>query len=542
MVLDSAYLKATVGSALADGIAQAVAQLPADPVEFLGEYLVRQADAAAKVQADAADAERLRARLALHVQAEAVKAHAAEKQALMKDVQHSAEAEHLEEALAAADEIEAAYDAVLAYVRQRLGANAYVALADRPERVLPVPPAAEAPAADASAATPAGEDDEPAEPAADEGEEGAPTAEPAKHRPTKLEYVAATEADVPLLVGKELLRVTLPADGGDDDAAADDDEEEGGGARRRVGVGEGVSFAAIDDAMAAEPKPYRLWRTAITNPSVKFWYMPRKGDYLCVPMIDSTGACVGIVGVDNLGAATHLSDADCALVHGLALALCAKFEALELARLHREAAELAAMRAVYAQEEARLAGALAEAGEDELRAGAAKLRAARANLLALDKGKLAEIKGYKVVKREVVIAVKAVYYALGIARRLPAWPKTKAMLGTTIPWGAELLAKIDAFEPSKKLRARPFERALKRLGDVSDGQFKQVSFVAFLLAQWVRAAHAVFAEATKARDKAAAEGAPAADELAPEPGEEADEADGDDADEGEGEGEEEDAA
>lgn len=538
MVLDAAYLKATVGPALSDGIAQAIAQLAPDPVEFLGEYLVRHADAAAKAKADAAEAERLRKQEALRAEAEAVKAHAAEKKQAAKAAQDAAEDSHFAAALAAADANEAAFEAVLALIRQRLGANAYVALADRPERVLPAPPA-EAPAAVAPAEE-AAED----EPAADEGEgeDGAPTPEPpAKHRPTRLEYVAATGTDGALLAGKELVRAEAPADGEEEGGGDGGEEEEGAAPKAQTGVGAGVSFSAIDAAMAAQgARPYTLWKDALTHPAVKFWYMPRQGDYLCVPFFDAAGECIGIVGVDNMGEPSHFGEEHCDLVLRLAQALAAKFEALELARLEREAAELAAMQAAFDAEQAKLAAQLETLEADDkdfLQASSAKLAAARQGLLALDKGKLAEIKGYKVAKPEVAIAVKAAFYLLGLAKRLPAWAKTRALLDSKLPWGGPLLAKIAAFEPAKKRRPKPFERAMKRLGDVSDEQFKKVNFVAFLLVRWVRAANEVFQSAAKAREAAAEAGAPAADELQPEADEEAEEEGGEDGEDGEDEDE-----
>ncbi|KAJ1636169.1 hypothetical protein T492DRAFT_835509 [Pavlovales sp. CCMP2436] len=149
MVLDSAYLKATVGDALADGIAQAVTQFPSDPIEFLGEYLLHHADAVAKAKADAAEAERAQKAAALHVEAAKLKAHNEQKKLTATEATHVSEASALEALMLAAQADNAVFGAVLGFIKSRLGANCYIALADRPERVLPPP--AEAPAAEASA-------------------------------------------------------------------------------------------------------------------------------------------------------------------------------------------------------------------------------------------------------------------------------------------------------------------------------------------------------------------------------------------------------
>jgi len=248
---------------------------------------------------------------------------------------------------------------------------------------------------------------------------------------------------------------------------------------------------------------------ALTNPNVKFFYMPRRGDYLCVPLLDARGEAIGILGVDNLGAPAGLSEEGIALILAQARTLRDKWTVIEAARIAKEKAELAAMKAEYAKHQAALEAELAtmqEAGGEEepvepdpFKINAAKFKAARANLLALDKNKLAEIRGYKVVKPEVVRAVKAVFYVLGLAKRLPKWDKTKAMLDKKLPWGGDLLAKIEAFDPAKKKRTKPFARAIKRLADLTDEQTKKVSFVAFLLSSWVRSANEVFEEAVKVR-------------------------------------------
>lgn len=57
---------------------------------------------------------------------------------------------------------------------------------------------------------------------------------------------------------------------------------------------------------------------------------------------------------------------------------------------------------------------------------------------------------------------------------------------------------------------------MKRLEGISDDQIKRVSFVAFLLANWVRAANDLFQEAVKVREAAEAAGEEVADSVVPE--------------------------
>jgi hypothetical protein len=168
-----------------------------------------------------------------------------------------------------------------------------------------------------------------------------------------LEYVAATEADVPLLVGKELVRVAVPAEGEDEEEA-----EEGAPPKPPRGAGAGVSFDAIDRALAPGGEgggnAYTLWLDALKEPRVKFWYMPRKGDFLAVPLIDSaSGECVGLLGLDSLGGARRLTPVDCELAVAVGARLSDKLAALEEARVRREYEELHALQAAHEHQQVR---------------------------------------------------------------------------------------------------------------------------------------------------------------------------------------------
>jgi hypothetical protein len=165
------------------------------------------------------------------------------------------------------------------------GTSAYVALTDLPakERKAPEPPKEEGAEGDAE------------EPAA---EEEAPPAKP-KHQPKLLSYgVAYPAAQQTLLEGKTIARNM----GG---GAAEGEEEEGEGKAKAAAPGSGVAFNAIDAYLKAGTKSLHVPR-AVQQPQVKFWNVPRAGDFAVAPFVDEDGDVVGTLMIDTLGS-TYLS-------------------------------------------------------------------------------------------------------------------------------------------------------------------------------------------------------------------------------------------
>lgn len=347
MVLDAAYLKATVSGPLSEGIAQAVTLFPADPVEFLGQFLVRHADATNQKKAEAIEEEKRIRQEELRRETEAIKALKEEKIKAAKIAQIQLELEHFDESVASAEATETVFSVAVSFLRQQLGANVYIAVADRPEAP---PPTIPEPTVEHEEASPAQEEGEveKEQPVTGDGEEvedAAPVAEDPKHQPSVLEYVAASHADEAIMVGQKLSRPKAQASGEADDEA----EEE---AEAKVAPGSGVTFEAVDAAMRGHAK-YKLWRNALLNDAVKFFYMPRKGDYLCVPFLTSSGEALGIIGLDNLGNASSFGTDGINMALDVAAKMAARLEALERAKAERELAELVAMHAQFQKTEVR---------------------------------------------------------------------------------------------------------------------------------------------------------------------------------------------
>ena len=323
--MDTEYLKANVGSVLAEGLSQTVLMRPDDPIGYLAQYLLRsEADKAAAAENAAAAAEMLKAEGVKKDAARVAEREAeniAKKSAKAKETRDAALAEKLGSASTSAQ----VYELVLAHVAGVTGGSAYVAKTDLPEK-------------EAAAAAP----EAPAEAAAEgEGEGGdAAPAEPApakpKFKPNQLTYIAAAgAADQEILVGKTLARAEVaPAE--EEDAPPPPPP-----------AGSGVSFAAIDAFLESGAKSFHV-ASAITNPLVKFWHIPRAGDFAAAPIADADGDVAALLAVDTLAAGGAL-DAD----------LIAEIEAAAAAAASALPAAVAAEKA--AAEEAAAAAAAAEA-------------------------------------------------------------------------------------------------------------------------------------------------------------------------------------
>jgi len=305
--LDSDYLRASVGSVLAAGIAETVAEQPDDPVGYLAQFLLKSV-ADDKASKEVAVLKKEDAVAVEKVQAAAAEAQAkvSEKEAAMV-VQLEKEDARLDSLLENSKSSDEVFMAVLSYVRARTGASGYVMLTDLSEKIMPKKLPAPAPAAEGEAAEgEAAEGEAPPEPPPPVEGEGEPPEPRVPFKPTAIEYVAATSSDESLLIGKSLTR------------PASSEGEEGDDAPPPVsGVGEGVTFTSIDDFVAGGAKVLHV-PEAVANRSVKFWYMPRLGAYVCAPFSDYEGDVCGVLGFDTLGLERAFTAAEIGLIEKLA--------------------------------------------------------------------------------------------------------------------------------------------------------------------------------------------------------------------------------
>ena len=428
--LDKAYLQSAVGDVLAKGIAQTVGEKPADPIEFLAQYLLKSvADEKAEKALDA------RKKMATEAAASASAASAAEKEAADQRAEAQAlqlekEDKRLASLLENATSSSEVFSAVLSFARARTGASGYVMMTDLAEKVMPkkAPPPAEGEEA-APAEGEEGEAPPPEEPAE-------PEEPPPKFAPTVLEYVAATSSDEALLLGKTLPRPP----------AAEED-----GPPVATGVGEGVTFGAIDAYLAGGSKSLHI-PNAVQDRSVKFWYLPRVGAYACAPFEDFEGDVLGVLGFDTLGLERAFTADELSLLEGLAAQTAEHVQRIEagLAELHHE--KVAALGEKYPKsEEGAYPTFAGDEGCEPLDAakGALALTADVLKTLAADDLKFLETR--RTVTPGVLATLKGVCALVSpeMAEALPTltWGALKGGIATgDLKWGDELFAAIGAFD------------------------------------------------------------------------------------------------
>merc|ERR1711988_342941 len=179
--------------------------------------------------------------------------------------------------------------------------------------------------------------------------------------------------------------------------------------------------------------------------------------------------------MDTLGLHRKFTDQEIKLALELSESMANAIARIEKETAEREAAERAAMQEAYEKAQAELAKELEEAGDDMMAAGKSKLKRAAADLLALDKNKLAEVKCYKIIKEEIVKVIKAVMYLLG-HKKMGEWEDIKKDLGRKLPWGGDLLDKINSFDPTVETQESRYNNATKQLGELDVEGVKKVYF------------------------------------------------------------------
>ena len=188
---------------------------PADPVDYLAQYLLKSTEAGKEAPSSATPRQWRRAEDRARDAAGGAAERDAKNQAAAAATQASKEDARLEKTLAAATTQEEVFAAGGSGTCARAaGASAYIALSDLPEKEIKI--AAEVAEAAKDVAADGGEEAPP--PPAD----AEPAAEMPKFVPQALTYTAATQNDAKLLVGKTLTRplTTAGEEGGDESGAA----------------------------------------------------------------------------------------------------------------------------------------------------------------------------------------------------------------------------------------------------------------------------------------------------------------------------------
>ena len=446
--MDSAYLKSTVGSVLAKGIAETVVAKPSDPIDYLAQFLLKsvadEKEEKSLKTAQKAETERTQA---AEAKAAAAK-EAADATAEAVVVQKEKEDKRLASLLENATSTEEVFSAVLSYARARTGASGYVMLTDLPEKVMPyVPPPPPPPpaegeegyeewkAAEEAKAAAAAE----AEAAAAEGEE--PPEPPPKFQPNSLEYVAATSSDEALLIGKATLQKPppMPEEGSDEPPPP-------------TGVGEGVSFSAIAEFYAGTSKVYHV-PNAVTNRSVKFWYMPRIGAYACAPFADFEGDVYGCLGFDTLGLERPFTPEELELIASLAEQTGTCLQKIEAGLCQQHHEQVLALKELYpkSEEGAYPAPPAPEEGADPIETAKAAVALPQPILAGLTAEALKFTETRRRLLPALLLVLKGILALLSpaMAAELPAatWEGVKDGISTgELTWGADFFAAIGAFD------------------------------------------------------------------------------------------------
>jgi hypothetical protein len=444
--MDSAYLKSAVGSVLAKGIAETVVARPSDPIDYLAQFLLKSVsdekeDKALKVQQKAATERQA----AIDVKTAADAEAAAAKEEAM-GMQKEKEDKRLDSLLENASSTEEVFSAVLSYARARTGASGYVMLTDLPEKVMPyVPPPPPPPPAEGEEGYEEWKAEQEAKAAAEAEapppEEGEPAEPPPKFAPSELEYVAATSSDEALLIGKKLPKPPAPPEEGDDTPPPP------------TGVGEGVSFAAISEYYAGTSKVYHV-PNAVTNRSVKFWYLPRIGAYACAPFADFEGDVCGCLGFDTLGLERPFTDAELELLASLAEQTGSYLQKIESGLCEQHHAQVMALKELYpkdAESGAYPAAPPAEEGADPIETAKAAVAVPQPVLAGLTADALKFTETRRRLLPALLLVIKGVLALLSpaMAEELTAatWDGVKEGISTgELIWGAELFAAVGAFD------------------------------------------------------------------------------------------------
>lgn len=441
--MDSAYLKSTVGTVLAKGIAETIVARPSDPIDYLAQFLLKSvSDEAAEKELKVAQKAATEKQNEIDLKA-ADEAEATATRAEALKVQEEKEDKRLESLLENASSSEEVFSAVLSYARARTGASGYVMLTDLPEKIMPYvpPPPPPPPQEGEEGYVPPDEvapvDEEPPPPA----DEAAEPEEPKpKFLPSELEYVAATSSDEALLIGKVLPKPRAVPEEGDDTLPPP------------KGIGEGVSFEAISEYYGGASKVYHV-ANAVTNRSVKFWYLPRIGAYACAPFSDYEGDVNGCLGFDTLGLERPFTPAELELIASLAEKTGACVQKIEAALCEVHHAQTMALKELYPKSEEGVypTAPAPEEGADPIDSAKAAVAIPGPVLGGLSADALKFTETRRRIIPALLLVLKGVLALLSpaMADELPAatWDGVKEGISTgELIWGAELFAAIGAFD------------------------------------------------------------------------------------------------
>lgn len=512
--MDSEYLRAAVGSVLSKGIAETVVERPDDPIGYLAEYLLKSVADEKAEKVLVAEKKVAAEEAATAATAAAAAVAKEEEKAMAVSMQAEKEDKRLSNLLDNATSSDEVYMAVLSFARARTGASGYVMLTDIPEKIMPkIEP--EAPPAE-----------EPAEPA--EGEEPPPPPEPEEppeprppFKPTAMEYVAATSSDEALLIGKSIARPPAPSEDDPDAVVVS-------------GVGEGVTFTAIDDYIAGGAKVFHE-PAAVENRSVKFWYMPRLGAYAAAPFADYEGDVCGVLGFDTLGLERAFTADELAMLESLATRTGETLTRIQEGLAVKHHSMIDTLSAAYPKsEEGAYPMHTAEDGADPFDTAKAVVALPAVALATLTADALAHLSTRRTLPPAYLMTLKGVLALVSpvMASEMAeaTWEGLKEAFGTgDLVWGDALFAALGSFDVMAGAGGEGWEVATAMAtalttppeeGDVltstlpgADGSL----LLGKVLCDWLLA---VVALHTLKADKEAAEAAAAADAAAAEAGSE----------------------
>jgi len=347
--------------------------------------------------------------------------------------------------------------------------------------------------------------------------------------PTKvLRYVGATGADEKLLLGRSLERVKEPPKPKVEGEEAEEESEED------KGKTEWATFTAIDQFRAgALTAPYHV-ASAVQSKAVKFWYIPRTGDFAVMPFVDPDGDVAGVLCMDTVGLDRSLTPEELEMLGSLAATTGVTVQRVENAIGEANYNAYKEMEAAYTEGKTELEKELEDAaavekeeGGDKLASSKAKCRRAAADCGSLTGDKLTFIETRRKLKGKlkpvlnVIKAVQAIVQPSCVPQldKMEDWDKVKAAISLqTLAWGDDLFAKIGSCDVAACTAAdKPaFEKAEALISEEEDGvplvgvdAVKETNFISFLALTFVKEATTLF-KAKIAQDEAEAAAAAAA--------------------------------
>ena len=508
---DAAYLKRTVGPALAQGIAQCAAKQPQDPIQYIAAYLMHDALQDKNSQQIVQDEQKRQQDIQIKRDKNAIQKLIEEKQTKKAQDEEEARTEKFSTQMEGAVSAEDVYQALIALVANQVDGAAQIWVTDLPDTEYKPPPAP-LPPADQGAeeyAQPAAEtEDLPKEDTEEVSTEEQPQI--AKVKPSTLNCIAAEMEDQHFMIGEQLKRVVNDAEGGGDAGAGASDVS--------------VIFNAIDDFLAGGAPTLHI-PSAIQHPGINFYRTPRTGAWLVTAIGDVDGNVPAVLAVDLLSRGATFSEEDIQKIESSAALAATRVE--ELASALGTSAAGASVELLTAYEETRPSFAAelekaqaAQDSEDGDKAAVAKCRAKRAMddlapLTAACPVLMEQFFSRRLPPNGLLPALKASYILIDqkVRPKIPDmnWIDVKRSIRNgQLPGGDSIFTAIAATTVDDEGATA----AINLLGDIEEESLKSSCLMAYLLITWVRAAVELFKQNEAIREEAEAAAAAAEAEAA----------------------------